>query len=315
MKKRSCKPIIIAFLSALLLFAMGCGGDAPAPEAVVSTPQITEAPTDEPTAEPTAEPTPAPPAQRAAFLVPDGLTSVDDAQLIELQKSIDENVVKTNEAATALGLSEDKYFRTLMDELIPEITTFDDALADAAPSEKAARLLYAWSFLDDLSLRAEGYIGICRALCEGNDRFNMKDDARDLTGDGAWPSGYFFDGLLPALSSVDTLRVCEEYLCGYGMDEPMLAAIGKDEMTLDETIAYAELIKANGLYSLIEIKEDENFAWYGCWVADDGRACYLWVEFSAPNRGSFIQELCGNKHLTVMAGNFDFYMCIQVALS
>lgn len=254
------------------------------------------------------------PTQAAAAFLPNGKLPKDNETFTAFRAELDKKLAETRKDAESLGLSEDYYYRAIMDNTIPlrlEMMIDSEELELAKRAEIA---VFQWSELHDFAKRMNGYVGILRVLCEGDDMFNMRDDALNLTDNGAWPSGYFFDEYLPPLERVDSFIVCDEYLDGYGMDDALLCSIGSGAVTLEEAGEYIDVIKAKGLYTYSENRSKTKVAWYGCWVGDDGQNCYLYVERSPINEGSILQQLSGNNEFFVLAGNFDFMLCIEVAM-
>ncbi len=252
--------------------------------------------------------------QAASLVLPEGELPKDMESFVAFRAELDKKLTETKNAADSLGLSEDYYYLAVMNKTIPLRL---DMMIDSEELELAQRAeiaVFQWSELHDFSKRMNGYVGILRALCEGDDIFNMREDALNLTGDGSWPSGYFFDDFLPSLEKVDSFLVCDEYLNGYGMDDALLCSIGSSSVTLEEADKYIDAIKERGLYTYSENRSDNQLAWYGCWVGDDGQNCYLYVERSPVGEGSLMQQLSDNREFFVFAGNFDFMLCIEVAM-
>lgn len=239
-----------------------------------------------PAAESTPLPAPAPPAQAASVLLNDGKAPVDAEGFAALRAELDKKLAETQSAAVSLGLSEDYYYQAVMDNTIPLRFEMIIDSQDISLSQRAEIALFQWSELHDFSRRMSGYVGILRALCEGDDMFNMQHDAENLTGDGGWKNGYFFDEFLSPLDKVDSFLVCDEYLEGYGMDDALLCSFGKDGMTLEQANEYIDELKARGLYTYSENHSDTQAAWYGCWVGDDGKNCYVYVERSPNGEGA-----------------------------
>lgn len=266
-------------------------------------------------------------AQKAAALLNDGTLPQTDEELAELAAKLEEKYTEMDTAAADAGFAENDYYITTRDDVlrgyqktfiksgIERAASLSGDEKTAAVKETAGYILQQWSELDDFSARMSGYIGLCRALCEGNDLFNMQDDAQDMTGDGTWPTGYFFDGLLPEIEGFDVFYLCEDYLRGYGMDDASLCSFGKKTSSVEEAEAYVAQLNERGLYTYAQEFNDDIYDWYGCWVGDDGITCYVWVEYAPVDSNTMMQDFSSGCELTVVTGNFDFNLLIDMALA
>lgn len=216
-------------------------------------------------------------------------------------------------AADEAGLAQDVYVRAILDSVLPEICSPLESLSDTDP-ETVKQYMGVWSEVDEFTRRMAGYRGLCAAMCEGDDLFSL-EDTQDCTGDGSWPTGYFFDGILPEGSGVDTFRVCTTYLEGYGMDDPILCALGREDPDSQQALDCIAGLKAAGCYTFYQRQEDDTLLWMGCRTMDDGSCAFFLVDWAPAGQGSMAQTLSGGHSLSLLMGNFDFVLCLESAIT
>lgn len=282
--------------------------------------------------------------QKADFLIPDGIPSNWEsyqAFYLRFMEKLSEKQAELDAAAAAAGLSENTYYEMLRNDvecsLIMPVEIYDSLKAlkpeELVEMNKGAEdyrylfetasvsCLMTWSALEDLIVRADGYTGLCTALCEGKDVFQLTTDARDITEDSSLLEQPLFNGLLPPLDMYTKVLLCDERLSGYGMENPAVYAIASDKIKeVAQAEVYVQSLREKGLYIMGELfngTEDLANTWYGTWVGDDGTNLFVYVAYvgsECEEGNEYIENFAKDCHFLILASNFDFTRCANVAM-
>ncbi len=282
--------------------------------------------------------------QKADFLIPDGIpVDWESYQTFYLRftEKLLEKQAELDAAVAAAGLSENTYYEMLRNDvecsLIMPIEIYSgckalkpEELAEMNKDVESSRYLFetasvsclmAWSALEDLIVRADGYTGLCTALCEGGDVFQITTDAKDITEDRALLEQPLFNGLLPPLDRYTKVLLCDEYLSGYGMENPIVYVIASDKIKeVTQAEAYVQSLREKGFYIMDELfngTEELPNTWYGTWVGDDGTNLFVHVVYVGPTceeDEEYIENLAKDCNFLILASNFDFTRCANVVM-